>query len=388
MRPSFNLGTIVSLLGAVQALLLALALVTVRRGDRTANRLLAAFFAAIAVLLGGSILASTHYMEWYPHLSRINHPFDFLPAPLLYLYLRRVVRGSKFEKKDLLHFAPFALCIVYLIPYYLQSSEEKLSNLSSPPYARWYFIRTALALSLGLVYMIFIILMVAGRSRAAGSGVDSPAAKAALFQARALVTSFLIVLVIAVLRYLFDLNYPQYTRYTNYILPFLATLIVYEMAYFSLRKPEVVGGAQGGESGGVSVESSSPAKKYERSTLTPERAERHLKRLLEVMEREKPYTDGELTVQKLAESLSIPAQHLSQLINERLNQSFTEFINTYRVEEAKRRLLDARKRHYSILAIAEEVGFNSKSAFNAVFKRHANMTPSEFRKISVGDGQE
>jgi len=81
----------------------------------------------------------------------------------------------------------------------------------------------------------------------------------------------------------------------------------------------------------------------------------------------------------------IPAQHLSQTINEQLNQTFSEFINIYRVEEAKRLLLDTRKKHISILAIAEEVGFNSKSSFNAVFKKYANITPSEFRKAANGN---
>jgi AraC-like DNA-binding protein len=98
------------------------------------------------------------------------------------------------------------------------------------------------------------------------------------------------------------------------------------------------------------------------------------------MEPEKIYTDGDLTIQKLAAKLSIPVQHLSQVVNEQLNQNILDFINKHRVEEAKRRLLDPASKHLSILAIAEDVGFNSKSAFNAVFKKHTKTTPSEFRK--------
>jgi AraC-like DNA-binding protein len=70
---------------------------------------------------------------------------------------------------------------------------------------------------------------------------------------------------------------------------------------------------------------------------------------------------------------------LSQTINEQLRQSFSEFLNSYRIEEAKRRLRDPAFKHLSILGIAEDVGFNSKSSFNAVFKKHTNLTPSEFR---------
>jgi AraC-like DNA-binding protein len=114
--------------------------------------------------------------------------------------------------------------------------------------------------------------------------------------------------------------------------------------------------------------------------LTPERSQKYLSKLRHAMEPDKVYSDGNLTLQKLAAKLSIPAQHLSQVVNEQLNQNILDFINTHRVEEAKRRLLDPSRKHMSILAIAEEVGFNSKSSFNAVFKKHANITPSEFRK--------
>ena len=99
------------------------------------------------------------------------------------------------------------------------------------------------------------------------------------------------------------------------------------------------------------------------------------------MELEKVYTDGDLTLQKLATKLSIPVQHLSQVVNEHHQQNILEFINAHRVEEAKRRLRDPEKKHLSILAIAEDVGFNSKSSFNAVFKKYTNVTPSEFRKM-------
>jgi len=159
---------------------------------------------------------------------------------------------------------------------------------------------------------------------------------------------------------------------TVLILPLGLTIIVYVLAYLGLRNSEVLTGRNDAPA----------AKKYEKSTLTPERAERYLQRLQHAMEREKIYTDGDLTLQKLATKLSIPVQHLSQVVNEHLQQNILEFINAHRVEEAKRRLLDPERKHLSILAIAEDVGFNSKSSFNAVFKKHTNLTPSEFRKMA------
>jgi AraC-like DNA-binding protein len=201
-------------------------------------------------------------------------------------------------------------------------------------------------------------------------------AKTVLFQIRFLLITFLSIWVIGVIHYIVSLLSPVYynTPETDLIIPLGLTAFVYALAYLSLRKPEVL----------TATGDVAPPKKYEKSSLPPEISERYVRKLLNLMETDKPYTDNELTLQKLAEKLSIPAQHLSRVINERLHQNFVDFINTYRVEEAKRRLVDPSKKHYSVLAIAEEVGFNSKSSFNFVFKKHANMTPSEFRKAANG----
>ena len=71
---------------------------------------------------------------------------------------------------------------------------------------------------------------------------------------------------------------------------------------------------------------------------------------------------------------------LSQIINERLNKNFFELVNAHRIKEAKKRLLDPDAEPLTILAIAFEVGFNSKSAFNAAFKKYTRMTPTQFRE--------
>jgi len=71
---------------------------------------------------------------------------------------------------------------------------------------------------------------------------------------------------------------------------------------------------------------------------------------------------------------------LSQIINENLHLSFFDFINSYRIKEAGKRLVSSDYQKYTILAIAMNVGFNSKSAFNMAFKKFTNKTPSEYKK--------
>jgi len=366
--PSLSLTAVLCLLGAAQGFLLALALVRVKRGQADANRLLAALTAAVSVFVVGAVLRTTGHVFVYPHLSRIHDPFPFLAGPLLYLYLRTLLGGRPARgRRDWLHFAPFLLCAAYLAPYFLTDSRAKLAVLTAEYYhdgmGRWYYVRSALVIAHFLTYLSLSVRTLVMHSRGAkGRGV--------LSQVRFLLASCLVLGAAAVLRYALD-----QTARTNLLVPLGVSVMVYGLGYMRLRHAEPAGEAE-----------APAAPKYGRSTLTAERSERHLRKLLHVMETERPYTDGGLTLQKLADRLSIPPYHLSQTINERLNQSFSDFVNAYRVEEFKRRLLDPALSHYSILALAEEVGFNSKSSFNAVFKKHTSMTPSEFRKAANGAG--
>lgn len=120
--------------------------------------------------------------------------------------------------------------------------------------------------------------------------------------------------------------------------------------------------------------------KYKSSHLDPEKGEKYLKKLVYLLEVEKVYRDENISLQLLSDKSDIPPHYLSQIINEKMNKNFISLINGLRIEEAKKRLVDPKDRHLSILGIAFEVGFNSKAAFNRAFKKHTNMTPSEYKK--------
>jgi AraC-like DNA-binding protein len=113
--------------------------------------------------------------------------------------------------------------------------------------------------------------------------------------------------------------------------------------------------------------------------MTPEEGRMYLQKLQAKMAQDKPYLETELTLPRLSECLSMPQHDLSRVINESLNQNFFDFVNGYRVEEAKRLLVDPAKSAHTILDIALEAGFNSKTTFNGAFKKITGKTPSEFR---------
>jgi adenylate cyclase len=87
------------------------------------------------------------------------------------------------------------------------------------------------------------------------------------------------------------------------------------------------------------------------------------------MDGEKPYLDPDLTLRSLAEMLDLPPNYLSQLLNEGFDQNFAEYVNSYRLETFKTKAADPANAHLTLLGLAYESGFNSKSVFNSFFKK-------------------
>jgi ligand-binding sensor domain-containing protein/AraC-like DNA-binding protein len=120
--------------------------------------------------------------------------------------------------------------------------------------------------------------------------------------------------------------------------------------------------------------------KYSTTSISGERMEAALTELITLIEEERIYLDPDITLQKLAKRLKIHYNHLSRIINERFGMSFKNYINRYRVEEAKRRLADPAERDRNILDIMYDSGFYSKSTFNTAFRKFTGTSPSEYRK--------
>jgi len=124
--------------------------------------------------------------------------------------------------------------------------------------------------------------------------------------------------------------------------------------------------------------------KYLGSALKDESKIQDIKtKLLSELETEKPYLNPKLSIYDIAEKLDINYKYLSQVINQELNMSFINFVNTYRIQEAKILLLKPDNQQYTIEAIFQMAGFNSKSSFNTYFKKQIGITPSAYRKQNL-----
>ena len=98
------------------------------------------------------------------------------------------------------------------------------------------------------------------------------------------------------------------------------------------------------------------------------------------MEKHKPYLENNLNLRGLAQELDVNANYLSQVINEQHGKNFFEFINSYRVNELKEMMNDPTNRQFTLLSMAFDCGFNSKTTFNTAFKRITGLTPSQYLK--------
>jgi AraC-like DNA-binding protein len=119
------------------------------------------------------------------------------------------------------------------------------------------------------------------------------------------------------------------------------------------------------------------------SIVGPSEDEELIQHIKTYMEKQEPYLDASLSIYQLAKQLNMPVRELSLLINHKLDKHFFDLVNEYRVKKAMEILRDPKKRKMTVLEILYEVGFNSKSSFNTVFKKYTGKTPTEYRKTSL-----
>ena len=118
--------------------------------------------------------------------------------------------------------------------------------------------------------------------------------------------------------------------------------------------------------------------KYKKSSLTQEKATEYLERITALLESERLYLQPDLTIQEISDKLEVPKHYLTESLNTYMGKNFYTLINEYRIIEFKKLAADEKNKHLTLLALAYDSGFNSKSAFNLVFKKQTGETPSQF----------
>ena len=327
--------TFICAFGALQLLLIASAFAFVSTPSR---RWFAAVAAVVSIVVGGSAVMESRLIAGLPHAARLHLPFMYLLFPLFYFFVRSEA-GEEPPRRAWLHGIPALACFLVLLPFYLSDGAVKLAAIEHRDV--WVTVRLLALLAQGAIYLPPTFAVVVRR----GS------------RDRFLWTSTIAMALLWI---------GAMGRLGGHLPPLWVPsgCAVCAMAMIAhLLHGRIA-----------------PRVKYARSTLTASRADDYLRKLEEHVAREKRYLDPGLTLERLAETLAVAPAHLSQLINQRLGRNFNEWLNSHRIDEVKRRLLDRRHAHLSIAAIGEASGFRSKSTFNAAFRKETGQTPSGFRR--------
>ena len=120
--------------------------------------------------------------------------------------------------------------------------------------------------------------------------------------------------------------------------------------------------------------------KYSKSGMNDDAIDKIHQELNSLMQKEKRYTDPELTLAQLSKELNIHANSLSQVINSVEQKNFYDFVNAQRIEEFKKIVSSPENQKFTLLSLAFECGFNSKTSFNRNFKKHTGISPTEYIK--------
>lgn len=381
--------TVILLLGATQGLFLTLLLLT-KPVNQKANKMLALLIISYSAFIVETAVSGTAFAQEHPHILGLMAGVVFLNGPFHYLYALALINPrASFSGKRLCHFIPFvAFYLYFLFPFYLKSGAEKIAFIQSVEQngltpALMFFSWGVLIQ--GLIYMSVTFRLLQRHAQAIKNTFSS-VEKINLRWLKIITSLTLVIWVLGVIiefLQMYGLNTPVQAT-----VPISIAILIYVMGYMGFRQPEIFASIADlqpetlpHEAEALSDEAASDdAKKYERSGLTQEMAQKLHDKLIDLMETQKPFTDSTLKLNHLAQMVATTPNYLSQVINAERQQNFYDFVNWYRIEEAKKMIQDPSQAKTTLLAIAYEVGFNSKSAFNTAFKKHAEMTPSQFRK--------
>jgi AraC-like DNA-binding protein len=202
---------------------------------------------------------------------------------------------------------------------------------------------------------------------------------------RWLINGYLAITLITIILYSMILRFPQYFTLWALLIGVCVSIYIYIAAFKGLFQ-STLWQLHKGENATIEEEMQEAGKmaashiaKQKKPALSDERINEIITRITSAMEREKVYQETELTLQQLSDKLNCPSHQVSQAINYKLKKTFFDLVNGYRVEEAKRLLLEGKNLNYTNLSVGFEAGFNSKTTFNTVFKKFTGLTPTDFR---------
>jgi len=344
------------------------------------NLFMGLFILSLSLTLLEGWLNYTGYIFEVLWLSNFSEPINFLIGGLLYLFIDTQIEPD-IKKKYWLHFIPSIIWLGVCMFYFLQPDAVKyndtievmqlniprvneISPFSDDPFG----IRSHANILTGIYFSIYILIIarrISLKANSIGESIFTTTNKT-LKSVRNIFYHVLVIIIIFILVKMFfknDVGDFFILLYASFMIFITAMNIMNQSTYYNE----------------VSTFLELPSLKYKKSSLEELEKNSILEKIISLMENEKYFLSSTVSLSGLSKEIKESSHHVSQVINEKLNQSFFEMLASYRVDEAKAILKTELGKKLTIEEVAERVGYNSKSAFNTAFKKFSSQTPSAYR---------
>ena len=372
---------IIFIVGTVQAFFIEFILLN-KMKKSLADKWLAVWMFFIGAHL---FLFYLYYIEFhlsFPYLMGLILPLPLIHGPFLLLYVNALIKGKeKLALVELLHFLPALVYYGVLSPKFFWAHDTLLqyvieADASPPVYGMVFGIMNDVS---GVVYITWALITLRKHKTNIGH-VFSFTDSINLNWLRNLILGMVLIWVAVIAMTFVDALFANSTFDFSTIIYVNVTIFVFLIGYHGTRQGIIF-------SDHFKLVDGQNEKlmqtKYQKSSINKDLVDEYLERLLSYMEETKPFLESKITLPQLAEKLDLHHNYLSQIINEKLGKNFYDFVNQYRVDEFKRRLSNNEAKNLTLLAVAYDSGFSSKSSFNEVFKKFTGVTPSRYARELV-----
>jgi len=370
------------ILGISIALFLEL-LLLVKKNKSRADKILIIWIFLLFVhqLINYFIFSGEIYS--FPHWLGVQFPMPILYGVLLFFYVKEIT-GNKLKKNwtIVLHLLPALSSIIVAIPFYILSGTEKIYVYQQEGIGfEWYIIyQKILIVFFGLMYSIWALIIIKKHQVKIQQNFSNTDKKE-LQWLRYLSIGFGVIWIIVLF-------------FENRIIFSAVVVLVLFMGYFGINQLNVFHSNTAPEqiiddtitvktkdnSSKQKPKNNTVTEKYAKSGLNEEMASEIYANLLRLMKDSTSYKNEELTLVELSRILQVHPNHLSQVINEMEGKNFYNYINSLRINEFINLASLPENKKYTIISLAYDCGFSSKSTFNKQFKLHTGKTPTEFFK--------
>lgn len=356
-------------IATLQGILVIINLIFQKKGSRIANVLLIAMVLSITLIIFQNFIVFSGAYKQLPFLILPFYALNGLKGPLFFLYVAFLLNPNRgFKWYDLLHAALFFYMLYEQKDFLFMKEEYKVATIDYVYYGDGKLnpsslLRIIWQRLIPIGYALAAIKLIRSKINELKTWTsDTNLQYLTRFQITAyMVLAFsLVFLILGIYSSLFETSLGNYEAYHHII----NSLIVIALAVVAIQQPERL------------IFTMQPQPKQTKTKVSHELAASSLKQL---MLDSKPYLNQSLKLYDLAKLTDTLPHVLSDQINQEMKMNFYEFVNQYRVEEFKERVVSSEYSHLTFLAIALDVGFNSKASFNRIFKKQTGMTPSQYK---------